>query len=198
MPGFQPLCKGPPGNRRNPPGESRTMPRLLDQVREATRRLHHSIHTEDAYVQRIRRFILFHGKSPPLEMGETEVIDFLDHLAVGRHVAASTQRQAVPPTPGGPPLPLAPGRNQFRHRLSLQKQHACVVRPDRLPKARSGPPVRPKIRPRLPNASFFAPQSVTSKGVQAITGIPKNKKDSRNSWASFADYLSVGTCGSTP
>jgi hypothetical protein len=38
------------------------MPRLLDQVREATRRLHYSIRTEDAYVLGTKRFILFHGK----------------------------------------------------------------------------------------------------------------------------------------
>ncbi len=71
------------------------MPRLLDQVRETTRRLHYSIRTEDAYVQWIRRFILFQGKRHPLEMGEAEVVTFLNHLAVRRDVAASTQNQAL-------------------------------------------------------------------------------------------------------
>ena len=71
------------------------MPRLLDQVREATRRLHYSIRTEDAYVDWIRRFILFHGKRHPLEMGESEVVAFLTDLAVRRQVAASTQNQAL-------------------------------------------------------------------------------------------------------
>ena len=71
------------------------MSRLLDQVREATRRLHYSIRTEDAYVAWSRRFILFHGKRHPLEMGEPEVIAFLTHLAVQRDVAASTQNQAL-------------------------------------------------------------------------------------------------------
>jgi integron integrase len=71
------------------------MSRLLDQVRETTRRLHYSIRTEDAYVLWIRRFILFHGKRHPLEMGEPEVVEFLTHLAVHEDVAASTQNQAL-------------------------------------------------------------------------------------------------------
>ncbi len=71
------------------------MPRLLDQVREATRRLHYSIRTEDAYVQWTKKFILFHDKRHPLEMGEPEVVAFLTHLAVHRDVAASTQNQAL-------------------------------------------------------------------------------------------------------
>jgi integron integrase len=71
------------------------MSRLLDQVREATRRLHYSIRTEDTYVAWAKRFILFHGKRHPLEMGEPEVVAFLTHLAVQRDVAASTQNQAL-------------------------------------------------------------------------------------------------------
>jgi integron integrase len=71
------------------------MPKLLDQVREATRRLHYSIRTEDAYVDWTKRFILFHRKRHPLEMGEPEVVAFLTHLAVQRDVAASTQNQAL-------------------------------------------------------------------------------------------------------
>ncbi len=130
------------------------MPRLLDQVREATRRLHHSIRTEDAYVQRIRRFILFHGKSPPLEMGETEVIDFLDHLAVGRHVTASTQRQAVPPTPGGPPLPLArAGTSSDTGCLSKNSTHASFG-PTGFRKPVPARPSAPKSVPDCPTQVF--------------------------------------------
>ena len=70
-------------------------PRLLDRVREAVRRLHYSIRTETAYVQWIKRFILFHGKRHPLEMGEREVEAFLSHLAITGNVAASTQNQAM-------------------------------------------------------------------------------------------------------
>ena len=71
------------------------MPRLLDQVREATRRLHYSLRTEDAYVDWTKRFILFHRKRHPLEIGEPDVVAFLTHLAVQRDVAASTQNQAL-------------------------------------------------------------------------------------------------------
>ena len=71
------------------------MSRLLDQVREATRRLHYSIRTEDAYVLWVKRYVLFHGKRHPLEMGEPQVVEFLTHLAVHEDVAASTQNQAL-------------------------------------------------------------------------------------------------------
>ncbi len=50
-------------------------PRLLDGVRAALRARHYSPRTEDAYVGWIRRFILFHGKRHPKEMGEIEVND---------------------------------------------------------------------------------------------------------------------------
>ncbi len=69
-------------------------PKLLDQVRTACRVRHYSLRTEDAYVDWIRRFILFHGKRHPLEMGTLEINAFLSHLAVERSVAVSTQNQA--------------------------------------------------------------------------------------------------------
>ena len=70
-------------------------PRLLDQVRERLRRKHYSISTERAYVDWIKRYILFHGKRHPAAMGKEEVESFLTHLAVERKVAASTQNQAL-------------------------------------------------------------------------------------------------------
>ena len=51
--------------------------------------------TSIAYVGWIRRYILFHNKRHPKEMGESEVGEFLTHLAVNGHVAASTQNQAL-------------------------------------------------------------------------------------------------------
>ena len=69
-------------------------PRLLDQVRETIRLKHYSPKTEDAYVGWIRRYIFFHGKRHPSEMGTDEVARFLSHLALEAHVAASTQNQA--------------------------------------------------------------------------------------------------------
>lgn len=75
--------------------EQSAKPRLLDQVRERCRVKHYSIRTEKAYVDWIRRFILFHGKRHPSEMGAAEVEAFLSHLAVNGNVAASTQNQAL-------------------------------------------------------------------------------------------------------
>ena len=69
--------------------------RLMDQVRIAMRSLHYSRRTEESYVGWIRRFILFHGKRHPADMGEPEIKKFLDFLAVQRQVAASTQNQAL-------------------------------------------------------------------------------------------------------
>jgi len=69
-------------------------PKLLDRVRSDLRVKRYSIRTEKAYIDWIRRFILFHGKRHPSEMGEQEISAFLTHLAVDRNVAASTQNQA--------------------------------------------------------------------------------------------------------
>jgi integron integrase len=69
-------------------------PKLLDQMRERIRVKHYSIRTESAYVDWARRFILFHGKRHPREMGAPEVEAFLTHLATERNVSASTQNQA--------------------------------------------------------------------------------------------------------
>jgi integron integrase len=69
--------------------------KLLDQMREALRTQHYSIRTEKAYVEWARRFILFHHKRHPKDMGSDEVAAFLTDLAVKRHVAASTQNQAL-------------------------------------------------------------------------------------------------------
>lgn len=72
-----------------------TPPKLLDQVRERIRVKHYSIRTERQYVQWIKRFILYHGKRHPQEMGMAEVEAFLTHLAVEGKVSASTQNQAL-------------------------------------------------------------------------------------------------------
>ena len=69
-------------------------PRLLVRVRDKIRLKHYSIRTEQAYTDWVRRFILFHKKRHPAEMGAAEVEKFLTHLAVEGNVAASTQNQA--------------------------------------------------------------------------------------------------------
>jgi integron integrase len=104
------LCPGRPGvDHRNVPAAHQSRqriaktplvpaghkPKLLDHVREAIRMRHYSVRTEEAYVSWIKRFILFHGKRHPLEMGEDEITRFLSALAVRGHVSASTQNQAL-------------------------------------------------------------------------------------------------------
>ncbi len=78
-----------PANRR------RASSPFIELVREAVRVRHYSLYTERAYIQWIRRFILFHGKRHPDRMGEVEVAEFLSHLAVQREVSAVTQNQAI-------------------------------------------------------------------------------------------------------
>jgi integron integrase len=70
-------------------------PRLLDRVRDRLRVLHRSPRTERSYVDWIRRFILFHGKRHPVELGGHEIAAFLTHLAVDAKVSPSTQNQAL-------------------------------------------------------------------------------------------------------
>ena len=97
--GLPPLNRGTSGRPRparpaGPPASANPPLRLLDRLREGIRLRHYSYRTEQAYVDWSRRFILFHGKRHPQELGPKEVTDFLSHLATDRHVAASTQTQA--------------------------------------------------------------------------------------------------------
>jgi site-specific recombinase XerD len=68
---------------------------LLSQIAQAIRVRHDSIRTEKSYIDWIKRFIYFHHKRHPKEMGGAEVAAFLTHLAVDRNVAAATQNQAL-------------------------------------------------------------------------------------------------------
>lgn len=75
-------------------GKYSSKPRLLDQVRECIRLRHYSPRTESAYVDWVRRFVLFHGKRHPVELGKEHIEAFLNDLANVRGVSASTQSQA--------------------------------------------------------------------------------------------------------
>ena len=66
-------------------------------MREAARLRHLSRRTEETYVGWIRRFILFHDKRHPREMGAPEVVAFLSHLAMARGISATTQNQGSRP-----------------------------------------------------------------------------------------------------
>jgi len=68
--------------------------KLLEQVKDKLRLKHYSIRTENSYVPWIKRYILFHNKRHPKDMGKQEIEEFLTHLAVDLRVASSTQNQA--------------------------------------------------------------------------------------------------------
>src|SRR5215510_4759674 len=80
---------------RQSPTQCRAKPRLLDEVRDVARMRHFSLRTEHAYVTWIKRYILFHQKRHPREMGEAEIRSFISHLAVEGGVSASTQTVAL-------------------------------------------------------------------------------------------------------
>ena len=69
--------------------------KLLDQMRNEIRFRHLSIRTEKSYIDWVKRFIFFHDKKHPDQMGEAEIKVFLNWLATQRNVAASTQNQAL-------------------------------------------------------------------------------------------------------
>jgi integron integrase len=100
--------------------------KLLEQVSDALRTKHYSYRTEQTYIDWIKRYILFHNKRHPNEMGENEIRSFLTHLATERKVAASTQNQAL-------------SAILFLYRVVLQKEItlppdiSSVSRPKRLP-----------------------------------------------------------------
>lgn len=80
---------------RERPGAIPPPPKLLDQVRSAMALRHFSKRTEQAYVSWVLRFVRFHGKRHPREMGEAEVTSFLNYLVEQRRVSSSTQNQAL-------------------------------------------------------------------------------------------------------
>lgn len=77
------------------PGSVDTRPRLLDEMRKVARMRHLSLRTEQAYISWVRRYIRFHNKRHPREMGEAEIRAFISHLAVERDITASTQTVAL-------------------------------------------------------------------------------------------------------
>ena len=77
------------------PASTKPTKKLLDQVSDVLRLKHYSLRTESSYLGWIKRYILFHHKRHPQDMGAAEIEIFLTHLAVQDQVAASTQNQAL-------------------------------------------------------------------------------------------------------
>ena len=65
-------------------------PKLLDQIRNKLRVKHYAIRTEEQYLHWIKRYILFHGKRHPKDMGAAQIEAFLTNLAEAEKVSAST------------------------------------------------------------------------------------------------------------
>ena len=66
-------------------------PKLLDQMRNTLRRKHYAYRTEKTYIDWARRYILYHDKRHPKDMGIPEIEKYLTYLAVERKISASTQ-----------------------------------------------------------------------------------------------------------
>jgi len=68
---------------------------LIEQLRDAIRRRQYSYRTEQAYVHWVRRFISFHGKRDPADLGADEVSAFVKRLARDRSASDATQKQVL-------------------------------------------------------------------------------------------------------
>jgi len=101
-------------------------PKLLDQLRDVIRRKHYSIRTEQAYVDWVKRFILYHGKRHPAEMAEEEVAQFLTYLAGDLDVASSTQNQALSAL-------LFLYKNVLKHEIGWLEKVERAKKPAKLP-----------------------------------------------------------------
>ena len=100
--------------------------KLLDQVRERIRLKNYSNKTEQAYLNWIKQYIIFHDKKHPQDMGAVEIEAFLTHLAMDRNVAASTQNQAISAI-------LFLYREVLKQPVEIDFQYSGAKRPKRLP-----------------------------------------------------------------
>ena len=110
-------------------------PRLLEQVRATLRLAPYAKRTETTYLDWIKRYILFHQKRHPAEMGAEEVRAFLTHLAAEKNVAASTQNQAL-------------SALLFLYRVVLEQKLPWVDQFERVPRAPRVPVVLTKEEAR--------------------------------------------------
>jgi len=86
--------QGPQPRGVNNPSDPKPK-KLLEQVQEALRTKHYSYRTEQTYIDWIKRYIIFHKKQHPKDLGVEEIRAFIAHLATDRKVATSTQNQAL-------------------------------------------------------------------------------------------------------
>ena len=147
----------------------REEPKLLDQVRDLIRLKHYSIRTEQAYLGWIRRFILFHHKRHPKEMGKTEIEAFLTHLAVQKNVAASTQNQAMNAI-------LFLYRHVLKQDLGWLEDVTRATRPARLPVVLTVPEVQ-SVLARLDGQHWVMASLLYGSGLRLMECLRLRVKD---------------------
>lgn len=144
-------------------------PRLLDRVREAIRVRHYSLRTEEVYLQWVRRYILFHGKRHPDDMGEAEVAAFLSYLAMERNVAAATQNQALSAI-------LFLYTNVLGRDLDWLKDVARAKRPRRLPVVLSRDEIQ-RVLARMVGINSLLARLMYGTGMRAMESLQLRVKD---------------------
>ncbi|MGH8505676.1 MAG: integron integrase [Stenotrophobium sp.] len=145
-------------------------PKLLEQVRLRCRTKHYSLRTEETYLHWIKRFILFHGKRHPREMGAPEVEAFLSDLAVRLHVAASTQN-----------LALAAVLFLYREVLGIELEWLSNVtrakKPQRLPTVLTQPEVQALLSALGEDTVALIARLLYGTGMRLMEGVRLRVKD---------------------
>ncbi len=144
-------------------------PKLLDRVRLAIRHRHYSPRTERAYVHWIRRFILFHDKRHPDDMGEIEITRFLSNLASAGRVSASTQNQALSAI-------LFLYRAVLGRKLDWLEDVVRAKRPVRLPVVLTRREVK-AILQHLSNVNRLVASLLYGSGMRLLEGLRLRVKD---------------------
>lgn len=144
-------------------------PKLLDQVRHILRFRHYSYRTEQTYVYWIKRFIFFHQKRHPGEMGKEEVEQFLTSLAVDRHVSAATQNQALHAL-------LFLYREVFEQELGWLNDIVPAKRPQRLPTVLTRQEVR-SVLSAVQGISWLIANLLYGAGLRLTEGLRLRVKD---------------------
>lgn len=142
---------------------------LLDQLREAVRLKHYSKSTEDTYHDWVKRFILFHNKTHPKDMGAPEITAFLTHLAVQGNVAASTQRQALSAL-------LFLYREVLRQEVGELSSLVYAKQPQRLPVVLTKAEVQAVLR-HIPNEYQVMAKLLYGSGVRLMECLRLRVKD---------------------
>ena len=152
-----------------PPSPAPQPPRFLDRLRQALRTRHYSRRTERVYVAWVRRYIVFHGKRHPEEMGTPEVSEFLTSLATRGRVAASTQNQAFSAL-------LFLYREFLKRDLESLDQVVRAKRPERLPLVLSKQEVE-QILERLHDVFWLVASLLYGSGLRLLECLRLRVKD---------------------